>query len=742
MFNTFVVVVVALVLFGVLPGYSGGAPSELANVVVTNVDTDGGKTKTVTIVEPPVVAGPWQDAEAAFRAEQWADALGRYRHLMYEARGVPADEAVCRFFSIRVAECLGQLGRSEECRKMLTKAANSRWPVIRASANHKLAQLDERGGQHLLARMHAYRARAALGGLKTPLALDADCQYLIARVLSKKVRSYYQTEELVNWTPDVLRDPFMDRDEKQLRELLNEGVLRGERSTLSQNLLEIVKHPNSGRRWSVLCRGVSLEDLLNQFSGKTRSADIRWATPGAEVAKRLMNLRFRSVSAQEFNEIAAGSMGLVGRFTVDEVAVHDPQSYAKSERQRDLLAREAESVWRRFFLRHPQDPRVAEGHYALAALYAKGDQLDGAMREFQLVGQRFRDSEVAPQALMRCAQVKISLRDYVGARRDLADLLDKYLDHPLTDKVYLSMGEVSMAEALKPGLDDRRRRDLYRDAGNTFTKVFYLRLSRDSQIEACLGAGEAFAALGRHEDAAEWLRRYVGQTRGTPTRQDTGAYLLLGRSETALENFNLATRVLEVGMKGDLDDTQYVQLALELMRVHLARRDGVAALAVADSIAGKEMTEQLFCDRTVLMSRAYCIASLHGRAAAVIEQGLGRVKAPQLRAELNVALGRSYLMKGEPAKARKPLAANWTAMRPGRQQWLAGLELAQLCVGLHEPAQAIAVAQELQSDKCPADIRLKAKEVLMSAYVLQKDFANAAKAVPGPTVTLPGVSGS
>jgi hypothetical protein len=72
-------------------------------------------------------------------------------------------------------------------------------PAVAAAARAGVAQMDELAGQFLQARRMAYGAVAALGAMETALPLEADCDYLVARGLTRKVNALAATGEAVPW---------------------------------------------------------------------------------------------------------------------------------------------------------------------------------------------------------------------------------------------------------------------------------------------------------------------------------------------------------------------------------------------------------------------------------------------------------------------------------------------------------------------------------------------------------------
>ncbi len=727
-FNTFVLVLVLLVSFNILPPLGAEAIQIQPMAAIDNA-----KDASIAFVKgaggvadvEESVAGPWQLAEKAYRGEQWDEGMRRYRFLMFEAKGVPADELVGQFFKIRVAECLMKMGRGKEGRKLLDDVANSRSPIIRAMSNYHLALRDEDDGRFLLARVHSYRTLAALQVTdleKYVPILKANTQYLIAKVLTRAVGAYFESEIGIPWYRQIDADPFRDRGESELRVLLNAGANPVGGSVLGDGTSQIVKGANTGRRWKVTCRKLSLEDVLQRFATKAHGGDIRWMNMDSPKRQRALSLSCRAVSYQELNEISCGMLGLVAQFTVDDVKVYDPQFCNSMSSRRDLLAREAEYAWRRFLMTHPEDKRVPEGRFSLGTINELANDSESALQVFASVHERFPQSAVAPLALLQSARIRMQLRDYIMAREDLRKMLDSYTDSPSIADAYMMLGEIGTLLGQQE------------EARNAFRQLYGSTLSPLIKQKACIGAARCLMNVGRYADAVKWLARYIKAARGISGGEVVDAHLLYGQAHVKLGNYTIAQEILERGIQRKPSDKQFVDLGLELMRVHEARKDSVSMLGVSGRIEPKVMNQEQMTEFLILTSRAYTNIGV----PAVGRKLLGNTKYVSqidkdnkpLRAEVGVALARCALAEGDLVMASKWLMDYWPHMRSGRAQWQAGLQLARLCLERGKAKQASLVAKELQGAQCPKDIRKAAKEVLVYAYVMQQQYAKAARSVP------------
>jgi tetratricopeptide (TPR) repeat protein len=676
---------------------------------------------------PPVTIDPndvpvWPAAEAAFRKRDYDTALSRYGRLLLASRKVPADALAGDFFQLRVAQCLWQLGRLTESRRILANLSSSGSPVVRAAANVALGRMDEAAGQFLQARMRAYRGLAALGAMETSLPLVADCDYLAARALTRKVGGFHSAEEFVPFSRFELSDVVAGRDEASLERLLEDGAAELNPSVLSP---EVVIRP-VGQRWAVRSWRASLEDLLHQFAGRI-GKDIQWHEVAPAVRRRKVTFCLREGSEQRVCEVACGVAGLAARFTWDQVVVYDPQSLSSVSQQGDLLRREAASAWRRFALRFPDDRRVAEGQFALAALEEWAGETVAAMRQYQLIGRRYQKAlSLAPRALMRSATLRIQLRDYAGARTDLMDLLDTYPGFSATDEVYLQLARVNMSSAERDRSAAQRGAKLD-EAIRIFRKVYYLNTGKDSRRDACLGAGECHYRKGEYKDASEWLTRYLKVAEAPTGRAVAQAYLLLGKAEAAQGHNVVAAEAFRRVLGAKPGKAVYVEAVLALTDAKAEAEDFVGAIGVLRRIEAEALTPEQTYRRLLAVSRLYRRMGLPDRARAELRRKASSVTDPSMRAVLAVEMARCLRESGELRAARQALAEAVPRLSPGPHAWQASLDLAAVCLETGESDRAAIVCRELLRDRCGEATRREALAMLSRAYLQKKDYGKAAE---------------
>lgn len=653
----------------------------------------------------------WRDAERAFHTGDYSQAHQRYTELALQCRQVPAERLVHDYFTLRIAQCLRRTGKTAEAQGLFEKVSQSLSPVVRAMGYYGLALQDYDQDRFLSARSNAYRAAGALESLEKQLPLLADCDFLVNQALTEKVRTFRSTDRFTPWPHHEAHDPFVNLTRDQLRELLAEGASRMNPSVLGSEF-QAARIPGQTGLWQARADRVTIEEALNQFAAQA-DRDIRWMNVSEKVRRRSVDMYFSHVGPQRYCEIIAGASGLVSRFTLEQVLIHDPMEEPSANAQMELLAREAISSWRLFFLRYPKDPRVPMGHFALAAISEwQGKEVE-AMREFALLARRFEEAAVAPDALLRSAQIKLKLQDLSGARRDLNDLLDLYPDHAGIDDVYLLLGDVT------------EKAGQLTDAAELYERLYLRNFSPDSRRRAAYGAGRCHFNLGTYDMASVWLARFLAMIPDARGLDYTRGYFLLGRAEAYQGNLSVAAQAFQRGLAGMPDEKERVDALIDLAAVRISQEDYVLALGVLGDLGDEALGPEQTVAYIRQLSRVCREIGILDRARTYLRIELSRTDDPKTRAQIGLELAKCHMESRDNAAARQLLTEIMPDMPDGASTFDAATLLAEACLALGEADQAISVAEPiLQQDPDPT-IAARLRRVLGEAWLAKDDYAKA-----------------
>jgi tetratricopeptide (TPR) repeat protein len=686
----------------------------------------------VTQAPQPREGFSWAQAEQAYAARRYSEALPMFAGLLERSEKSAANQRVSDYLRLRVAGCLKRIERTREARKAFQEAADSGSPLVRASACYEMGLMDLAEGQPLLARMRAYQAIGALGAVNSQPSVETQSEFLAAQALSQKVASLFNREGSIPRYPVDETDLFAGLSETDLRHRLDEGADRLAAASLGP-WVQSVEGDHMARRWNVVSWSAPLEELLARLTAQS-GLEIRWEGMDLTARRRPVVLLLSGVTDQRLVEVACGCVGLVARFTGAEMIVHDPAAYTSTTAQCDILMREAVSAWRRFFLRSSDDARVAHGRFSLGLLYERAGDTGNAVTEYQVIAQRYPRNRLAPLARLRTATLRLDLRDYMGARQELLDLLNRYPDCSASDEVYLRLGQADM---------EGGRLD---EAIQTFRKLYFLDLSLTSRAGAALGAAKCCFNKGQYDEANTWLARRIelGQVPGDDHLSEAYAYLAKteaarGHLAQAIDAYKRALAV-PAPAKDEGDVGRRIEMLLDLARVLIQQEDFVPALAVLESFSPRDATPRQA--EELLLVKAEVLRSMHlpQRAIALLKRGLASPSSPETAGRMTLEMARCLAETDGPEATRQMLTDALPKMEAGPTACQASLALAEACLKLGRGNQAAAVCRELLKLNCSPDVRRRTQAILGAAYACEKDYQRAALALTGKTPDGPGAS--
>jgi len=677
----------------------------------------------VTPAEPPVDdAFSLRLEEAAYAAGRYREALAQCDRLLAATRGNPRDELLGDFFRLRRAQCQKWLGQMEEARDGLVSVAESPSPLVRGLALLDLAHLSLADRQYLTARTQAYRALAAFGAVLGTTALEDTCDFLTAEALTRKVLSFYGADDLLPEADLSPPDPFAPvPSEREIRSLLAAGTRRFRDAATGLRAERTDPGAGGVPRWSITSVGAPLEEILHRVAGRSEVA-ITWATAEPPARRRAVLLAVRDVPDTRAIEVACGSAGLVARMTGREVLVHDPRAIRSTPTLRSLLAKEAESMWRRRLLEDRAAPRHAWAHFALGLLHEHRGETASAMAEFNILTQRHKSSALAPQAQLRSAGIRIDLRDYAGAREQLLDLLNRHPNFPDSDLVYLRLGQATLQSGL------------YEKAVATFRKLYYWELSRSSQIGAAFGAGKGYHLLGKHQEAVTWFSRYRTIASGTDHADRAEAEYLLARSLLALGQNEPAEAALRRALALEPPHPLRADATLALALVLAKAEEFAEALALLHRIPAGGAPADKVDQAALAEARILQDMGLAHRAMHCLKDRRPKAASTGAAVEMEIEIARCSVALDRPEDARRLLEVAAAHLDPGPLARRVSAELAEVHLVLGRVQEAVSLARSVLAEATAPAVRRRALRTLGQAYLARRDYDRAAIAFAG---TLP-----
>jgi TolA-binding protein len=678
-------------------------------------------TSVVEVPSADLAAVSSQSARAAMTQKNYALALVQYTRLCQAATRAQ-DLVMADYFRLRAAQCMKCLARNDSARAALMGLVDSVSPATRAWASYELSDIALNEGQFLQARSRAYGAIAALHLLKSSGPLEADCDFMIGRAMT--ARAAVEPAAL-KW-PEGGLNRFLDAlDDSNLRAVLTEGS-RKFSDVLPSTLVQKVPDALGESAWKVACLKAPLEEFLVRLTAQS-GMDIQFASISPEARVRPVTLFEESAAAPRICEIAGGMAGLVARYDGARLVLSDPQTMASVQDQVSLLRDEAMAHWRRLCMRYPTDSRAGKAYFEIAALMESAGDTNSAMSQYLLTAGRFGRDPVAPQALLRSAAIRLTLRDYAGARTTLLDLLNSYPDIPETESAYLALAQSSM----KAGM--------VAEAGETFTKLYFRELSLTSRTAACRGAGQCLYQQGQYDQACTWLGRYIKLAKGQDDADLVQAHLLLGKSQAALEHWTEAAAAFNQCIRSGARGQDRFDAIMGFARAQNRRECYASALGMVrrldkDSLQPAQRAEALLLEGQILRS-----IGLPQEAAQLLNHDLASLDKPDqllIKRELAAACVEANMYDDAHRLYMEILPA---LKAPESHQ--AACELAQLCFKQDRMPQAETLCRGLIDGSAPEAIKVKARELLAQTLMKSQQYSQALTALAAPAPVAPANKG-
>jgi len=680
-------------------------------------------------------------AETFYLQKDYDKAYATYYQLHQTLPKNAEEELVRDFLHLKMALCMIKTAEPDQANRLFRMASKSRSPVVRAVANYYRSLLDMQKKQYLNARTRAYQAIALISAVDFDrdwvLSLQRDCYFLVAESMTRNILSLCDADKDLPgklWSHPAEVDPFTNLNEAELRRLLNSGSEQLSKGLLSPQIQKL-EHEGTSPRYSVVCHGASIEELLARFAANA-GLDISWAfgrepaleetkdTIGSREAgslhKRPVSLYLPAATPEQFVTIAAGHVGLLAR--LDEkgvVNIFNPANYASLSEHVSLLTQNTISLWQRFLLAARPDERIPNAHFALGLLQAQKGQVADAIAEYKLVANRFSRTSLAPFALLHSSKLKTNLRDYLGAREDLKQLVEQYPDTELSDQACLYLADATM------------KARLYDEAARLYRKVYHLGFSLESQTASALGAGRCFYEKKDYETAAKWLTRYVNLAADRTSSGLYLAYFLLGKTNLALGKPQQACDAFQNALSGELAREKYVETVSALVKSHIEQEHFIKALDVLENIRSMAFSQKESIEILLLKSKVLRAMGLVDKAIVALGDRAEYISDSQLKARISFELTNCYIAKGNLELARTNLAEILVLVEPGPFAHEIALELASVCLKLGQDSQAISVCSQLLDLGPSEQIKQKALNILATAYTRQKNYDSAALALLG-----------
>jgi tetratricopeptide (TPR) repeat protein len=129
------------------------------------------------------------------------------------------------------------------------------------------------------------------------------------------------------------------------------------------------------------------------------------------------------------------------------------------------------------------------------------------------------------------------------------------------------------------------------------------------------------------------------------------------------------------------------------------------------------------------MSKTFRAMDLPERSIDVILLALQMktLQAPPYGPALELEYARALKDHDDPRAAIEAYLQVWPKLGPSKDTWIAGCEMAELCLDQERIGQAVSILEETLKVAKDGDIRARAKNLLVRAYLLREQFEKASR---------------
>lgn len=401
------------------------------------------------------------------------------------------------------------------------------------------------------------------------------------------------------------------------------------------------------------------------------------------------------------------------------IVVRNPAGYSFLSQQRSLLCEEAIACWQQFLLTFYKDPYLPNVHFAMGLLKAQQGLTTESLAAYKLLANRFLRSDLAPEALMHSAKLKLTLYDYPGAYGDFKEVVEQYPDYDGIVQAFLSLADAAA------------RTGRGAEAARLFEKVYYLNDSAQTQSDGALAAGRLYYQNNDFTNAEKWLSRYIHLEQ---SRQDARFYpacLSLGKTWRALGNSQSARDALRASLAGRLCREDYIEALHALVEIYMEQECFIEALQALNDADSRQLSQEESIRLLLLKSRALRGMGLPEKAVVMLRDREEYLVDGRLKAQVGCELSDCYIEQGLYELAHKKLASILESTASGPTAHRAMYQLANVCHKLGLDVQAMNLCSQLLSVQPAGSLKRETLELLAAIYRRQKNYDRAALALLG-----------
>lgn len=667
-------------------------------------------------------AKSWQLGRKLYETRKYSQAYYIFNELREEFNtGLAGDEYMRDFLTLNMALALEKTTDLENLSKLFKVGLESRSPVVRALSNYHLMFLHMQNHQYLNARARAYRTLALMESLRDNINpnIEADCYFIICESLTRYVINLFNDEDELPgtlWTNTLKPESLPDMDQDELTAFLQTGVFDINQGAITP-IVRQNTHLDIGSKWCVISFDIPFEEVLTRFASEIK-INITWPENQEGIKQRPTTVFLPAAAEQRIPEIAAGSSYLIARYDNDAIDIYNPENFPDLNRHKAVIAAEAVSAWRKFLIRCRGDHRTPNAHYALGRLMEYSKHYSSALGEYRLLINQYPTNPLAPYALLNSSLIKTNSLDYIGAGRDLQELLIQYPDSRLVDQASLYLADATMSSGR------------YDQAIQMYHKVYNIDLNPEPQRQSCYGLGLCYYESKDWSNAREWLIKAIRLINNPADHRLKPAFYMLGKANIELGNYEEASLALKNSIDTSAPRADYIETILVLAEAERRQEHYVTAMNILQSIPAINLSQDYAA--AVLIKKAQILQEMDlvDSAITLLRRKIEFIAESSIRAELSCELAICHARKENYHAAYNELLENIQYLKPGLYAQKMRLLFARCCLELDRFTDAIEVAKMLENDSQP-DIRREAAQIRGFAWEALGEHEKAALAFAG-----------
>lgn len=521
----------------------------------------------------------------------------------------------------------------------------------------------------------------------------------------------------------AVADPFLGRDDESFMTLLASGQEKYDEALLGPRIA-MVDGSLAVPSWELVCRGASVGDLIQRLAKKT-GLDVDWSFDpeaevdriGSAVKERPIHLYLAGVTDAQAIAAIAGAAGLFARRDANDVVhITDPLDEQSLTARRENLTRWTISLWRSLIgTADEESVYLPKAHFAQALLYEQTDQTAAALQEYFQVSNRFRQSDLAPYALLNSSRLKTNTADFDGASEDLENLTQQYPDVEFSGNALIYLADAK----LKAGQP--------REAAIVYRRVYLLEMSPKSAMEAAFGAGLCASLAHQHKEAIKWFGYYHRARAKKPDDQVTEAYFLQGKAFLEQELYDKAEAALLQALERDVMGTFYVEALDSYVRSQIALGHYVAALEQLLMKPQFRLSRQDGNRIMILKAHMFRLMGSYPTAIAHLLDGLTSLQDNEERALAYVELATCYELNSELDRARQWYTQTLNVLEPGIEAQRMQYKIAEMTLAMGHADRAIELGDQLLKGDLDDSLHPQVLEMLAGAHAQRREFGKAAE---------------